>query len=197
MTTNARRLAVRDAAMLAVMGGLPADFGSDYGFGADFGDDPPTPANQMRAWQEKQATKGREALLYPNRGSSAKIQRYCFAINQTVAIDTPEALSMTGKPETEFRPQRVTCNVNMPGFITLDSLKVANVGVLVGGTVDAYDFNPNGQDQELDVPTLTPANEVKATGDYTGTIPVGPGLVAADAFIVALSFKGPASMAGG
>ncbi len=196
MRPKSSDLALRDPAHAAVMGALPgSDFGNDS-WGGDFGDDPPTPANQMKAWQEKQATKNRERILYPNRGSAAKIQRYCFAINQEItALGTPEALSMTGKPETEFRPQRVTANVPAVGFVTLDSLKVANVGVIVGGTLDAFDFAADGIDQELDVPTLTPANEVKATGDYTGTVP--DPLTGTGAYLFALSFKGPATMAGG
>ncbi len=164
-------------------------------FGGDFGDDAPTPANQMKAWQEKQATKQREALLYPNRGSSAKIQRYCFAINYGLQVGTPDAsLVATGKPETEFRPQRITANVPSVGFIMIESLKVANVGVIVGGEVDAFDFSANGSDQELDVPTLTPANEVKVTGEYTG---IDSTLTNGDDFLFCLSFKGPATMAGG
>jgi hypothetical protein len=129
----------------------------------------------------------------------AKIQRYCFAINQDITLGTAVALgggtNMTGKPETEFRPQRITVNTEWVGFLTFGSLKVANVGVLVGGTIDGKDFDALGQDQELDVPTLTPANEVKATGDYTGTVPGY--LVPADTFKIAMSFKGPATMAGG
>lgn len=192
-------LAMRDPAIAALVGGLPADFGNDYGrsfgFGADFGEDAPTPQNMLAAWNEKQLTKQREKALYPNRGSSAKIQRYAFAINQDITLGTAVALSMTGKPETEFRPQRVTLNAPYFGFITIASLKVANVGVIVGGTVDGTDFAYNGMDQELDVPTLTPANEVKATGDYTGTVPGD--LVPVAAYKVAMSFKGPATMAGG
>jgi len=192
---NSAMLALRDPAAAALIGGLPSDFGNDYGFGSDFGADAPTAENMAKAWQEKQATKSRERLLYPNRDSSAKIQRYCFAINQTLPLGVAAAISMTGKPETEFRPQRVTCNVPSVGFVTFGSLKVANVGVLVGGTVDGADFSFNGQDQELDVPTLTPANEVKATGDYTGLVPAPFNNGAA--FTLALSFKGPATMAGG
>jgi hypothetical protein len=199
MNPNSRMLAARDAALAAVMGALPSDFGNDSWGQDDWGADPPTAENQMKAWQEKQATKARENKLYPNRGSETKVERYCFAINQDIVLGVAQALgggtNLTGKPETEFRPQRVTLNAPEVGFITLDNLKVANVGVIVGGTIDGFDFSAGGQDQALDLPTLRTSNEVKADGAYTGTVPGT--LVPGAAFKISLSFKGPSTMAGG
>ena len=193
MRPTSANLAMRDSALAAFVGGLPgADFGNEFAGG--FGDETPTHANMALAFNEKMATRARTRLLRPNEDSQVKVQRYCFAINQDVTIGTAVALRMTGNPETEFRPQRITVNTPSVGFITLSNMKVANVGILVGGVVDAFDFSAIGVGQSLDVPTLSPANAAKIDGDYTGTVPLP--LVLGDAFKVSASFKGPANLAG-
>lgn len=192
MRPTANDLALRDSALAALVGGMPADFGNDFGGG--FGDETPNAANMALAFNEKMATRARERILRPNQDSSTKVQRYCFAINQTLTVGTAVALAMTGNPETEFRPQRITANVPAVGFATYSSMKVANVGILVGGVVDAYDFSAVGVGQSLDVPTLSPANAAKVNGNYTGTVPLP--LVLGDSFVHSISFKGPANLAG-
>jgi hypothetical protein len=213
MTPNSRHLALRDTALAALVGALPgSNFGADYGYGSDYnpsfggapqfgtefghiGDDP-TPQNMAAAWNAVKQTKQRQAILEPNAGSSSKIQRYGFAVNQDITVGTPQQLgggaALGGNPETHFRPQRITVNAPGVGFILLDTIKVANVGVLVGGTHDAFDFAPQGVGQSLDVPTISPANRINVLGAYTGTAPLP--LVAAAAFKVCVSFKGPATM---
>lgn len=197
MTPNSKHLALRDTALAALVGALPgSNFGADYGteFGTEFGHigDDPTPQNMAAAWNAVKKTKARESVLEPNAGSNAKIQRYGFAVNQDITISTPVAIAAGGNPETHFRPQRITVNTPAVGFILVDAIKVANVGVLVGGVHDAMDFNPNGVGQSLDVPTISPANRINVTGAYTGTAPLP--LIAAAAFKVCVSFKGPANM---
>jgi len=198
MKPSSKTLARRDPALAALVGVPVSDFGGDYRFQGDyeFGEDAPTPANMQRAWQEKQATRQREALIDPNRNSLAKIQRYAFGISQTLTLETVAVLSMTGNPQTNFRPQRITTNAPLPAFCRLSTLSVANVGVIVGGQVDAFDFSADGQDQHLDLPTLSPANDVTATGNYDGLLPAG-GYVTATSYRFIVSFKGPATMAGG
>lgn len=185
-----------------------AEFGSDYGFGAEFGDDAAVLANpasahpaavvqsaqNIVAQQRARAahSQRRNMLLEPNSGSSIKVERYTFAINQTLTLGTPVALSMSGQPDTTIRPQRVTMNAPAPGFATISELKVANVSVTVGGTSDAYEYNPLGVGQSLDMPTLSPANRATLLGNYTGYVP--PGFVAATSYIFVASFKGPASI---
>lgn len=201
MRPNSKNLALRDSAAAVLLGAVAphgADFGNDYSFGHDysgFGADAPTPENMQRAWQEKQETRARERLLSPNAGSSVKIQRYAFGVTQTLTLSTAVALSMSGRPETNFRPQRVTANAPLPAFCRISSIKVANVGVIVGGEVDAFDFAANGWDQSLDVPTISPANTVTVTGNYDGLLPDG-GYVTATSYRFIVSFKGPANMAG-
>lgn len=161
---------------------------------AGFGEDAPTPENMQKAWLKERATKQREMLLSPNMNSSVKIQRYTFGVSQTITLATAAALTLSGRPETNFRPQRVTTNAPAPAFARLSSIKVANVGVIVGGELDAFVFNANGVDQSLDVPTISPANSVTVMGTYDGLVPTG--YTTATAFIFNVSFKGPANMAG-
>lgn len=195
MRPNSKSLALRDRAAAALLGAVGAN-GADFGveFGADlFGEDAPTPENMAKAWREKQYTKERERLLTPNAGSSAKIQRYCFGVSQTLTLETPVALSMSNNPQVYIRPQRVTSNAPLPGFARLATLQVGNVGVIVGGDIDAFDVAAVAQDAALDVPTLGPQNTVQVTGNYDGLLPDG-GYVTATSFRFRLSLKGPASM---
>lgn len=187
--------------------GSDFDFGDDYGF--EFGDDAPAfspnqaamvagPSRQQVAqlWtqmnQEKAQTERRTLLLEPNKRSRVKVERYTFAVNQELALGTAEALDMSGQPDTNIRPQRVTSNAPAPGFATLNDIKVANVSVGVGGTLDAYQFNANGVGQTLDMPTLSPANRARVTGNYTGFTPTG--YTAASAYTMVIAFTGPASI---
>jgi hypothetical protein len=200
---NSKVLALRDPAAALLIGALAApgsDFGVEfggydsYGFGApDFGEDAPTAENMAQAWKEKQYTKQRERILSPNAGSSAKIQRYTFGITQTLTLETAVALSMSGNPQTYIRPQRVTSNAPLPAFCRLTAMQVGNVGVLVGGSIDAFDLAAVAQDAALDVPTLGPQNQVQVTGNYDALLPDG-GYVTATSFRFIISFKGPASM---
>ncbi len=199
MKPSIKNLVMRDSALASLVGALApkgADFGADrrYEFGAEFAGDAPTAENMQAAWLRDQATKRREALLSPNAGSSAKIQRYAFGLSQSITLATASALSLSGQPETNIRPQRVTTNAPAPAFASITNIKVANVSV-ISGTLDAYEFAANGEGQELDVPTLSPSNRVTVSGQYSGLLPTG-GYVTATAFLFTTSFKGPADMVG-
>ncbi len=199
MRPNSKVLALRDPAAALLLGALAApgaDFGADYGveFGApDFGDDAPTAENMAKAWKEKQYTKQRERILSPNAGSSAKIQRYTFGLGQTLTLETAAAIELEGKPQVYIRPQRITTNAPCPAFVRLTSMQVGNVGIIVGGAVDAFDFAAQAQDAAVDVPTLGPQNSVEVKGNYDDLLPDG-GYVTATSFRFITSFKGPASM---
>jgi len=176
----------------------PSPFGTEFGtrtrFGDDYGADAPTAENMQRVWDKHVDTKRREKILEPNMDSEAKIQRYTFAANQTLTLGVAAAVNAGQNPETHIRPQRITVNApgGFAGFGTLDSIKVANVGVIVGGTKDMSDFSANAFDTHLDVPTLSPANRVVAVGTYSGRTP--PGYVPGSAFVWCISYTGPASM---
>ncbi len=201
MRPSIKSLVARDSAAAILLGlsvAPDSNFGNDYPFGHDysgFGADAPTQADMQAAWQREQSTNARMRQLNPNAGSDVKVQRYAFGVSQELTLETPVALFLSGRPETNFRPQRVTANVPCPAFARIASIKVANVGVIVGGELDAFDFSANGWDQSLDVPTISPANTVTVTGDYDGLLPDG-GYVTATSYMFIVSFKGPANMAG-
>lgn len=208
------------ASLLGIVPGADfgIDFGSDYGF--EFGDDsglaaagamqihpaaqaaalsqaqPPSQAAAVAAWRQMAVqnahTTQRSLMIEPNKHSTVKVERYTFSINQALVLGTPGALKLTGNPDTNIRPQRVTANAPAPGFATFDELKVANVSVTVGGTVDAYQFNANAVGSHLDLPTLTPANRATALGAYSGFVP--PGFVGGSVYLFAVSFTGPATI---
>lgn len=205
MRPNSKVLALRDPAAAILMGALAApgsNFGVEFGgvpqfagddYGVEFGDDPPTAENMAKAWKEKQYTKQRERILSPNAGSSAKIQRYTFGLGQTLTLETAVAIELEGKPQVYIRPQRITCNAPCPAFARLTSMQVGNVGIIVGGAVDAFDFAAQAQDAAVDVPTLGPQNSIEVKGNYDDLLPDG-GYVTATSFRFITSFKGPASM---
>lgn len=196
------------------------DYGEDDDAGAEFGDDDygsefgaavakavkktlarrsaggnPKLAAMMRAQQAKLArSKKREMLLEPNKGSAVKIEKYAFTVSQAITLGTAVAFTtLTGQPDTSIRPQRLTCNAPSPMFAFLQEIKVANVSVSVGsGLEDAFNYNANGVGQQLDMPTLSPANRMTILGSYTGFVP--PGFVGGTAVFFSATVKGPASI---
>lgn len=168
------------------------DFSSDFGASAR-----PTKAAAMRAWQmerrRRRGTLRRKQMLRPNDGSSIKVERYSFTISQTITFGTLVALSISGNPDTEMRPQRVTMNAPTTFFATVTNLQVANVLVTVGpGIEDAFNYSPLGQGMSLDMPTLTPSNRASMLGSYTGFVP--PGFTGGTVGTFSVSFKGPSSV---
>ncbi len=195
-------LALRDPALGAHVGALPgADFGADrrpqfgnhsFGFGADGA--PPTAADYHAAMQAQRATRNRTELLHPNRDSDISVMRFSWGIEETLTLETADTgLLLTGNPEVDFRPQRVTSNVPLPGMCTINSMKAANVDAIVGGQVDAFIYSALAQGAEVDFPTLTPANTMKITGAYSGLLPDG-GYVTATDFVYNIAFTGPAGL---
>lgn len=173
----------RDAASAFAPRG--SSFGAE-GFGFDYGRGPGGFAG------DPAPSDGRQGLLYPNANSLAKIQKYVFAVNQTVVQQTAQAIAATQNPQTQIRPQRVTCNAPQEGWGTLTNIQLANVNVLVGGVVDMFDFSARAMDSQMDLPTLSPANAVQVAGAYSGLL--SPGYPAGANYIWALSLKGPSNM---
>jgi hypothetical protein len=222
MKPNAQQLALRDPALAALMGvsALGADFGAEFGdpdpdpdidefgdpdldddMGAEFGGSAMVPSSQqlVKMWHLRRQRALRSAArirhLDPNRGSSLKVERYCFSISQTITIGTASALTLQGNPDTTFRPQELVVNVPTPGFATLDQIRCANVSIMVGpNAVDAWMFNANSLRSHLDLPTLTPANRATLTGSYTG---FEGGYPSGLSYALTAAFTGPASVAGG
>jgi hypothetical protein len=143
--------------------------------------------------RRQQHRNHRAMLLEPNKYSDLKVERYTFAVNATItALGTGGGISGSNSPDVNFRPQRVTANVVSPGMVFITDARVANVSFTVGGQIDAWQWNANGVGQQLDVPTLTPANKASFSGNYTGLTP-SP-LSGTTAYGFSLAFTGPASI---
>lgn len=192
---TAQMLAMRDPALAILLGAMaPADFGAEADFGADFegdydfGED--NGGGGPQAWQAQGQGRGR--LLNPNKGSSVKVERYTFGLTEDLVLQTASSIDTTENPTTTIRPQRITTNAPVPAFARLTDIKVANVSAIVGGQIDAFQLNANGQGQGLDLPLLSPANAVKVTGSYSGLVPTG--YTAAAAFVFCVGLSGPSRM---
>lgn len=211
-------LVKRDPALAILMGAIggsyegDADFGVDFGddmgvdFGddvaGDFGDDMGADFGAHRSIQKfhrhaaaAHHTK-RVLALDPNRGSSRKIEGYLFTMSQVLTFGTAAAISMTNQPDVTIRPQRALFNVGAYGLAYISEIKVANVSAIVGGSssTDAAFLSGTGVGVKLDLPTLTPANRLSITGNWTTYVP--PGYVAAASYTLVFSAIGPAEMAG-
>lgn len=211
MRPNSQTLALRDpalASILGVIGSAGDDFGGEFddfglddeAFGFEFGAEAAARGMSaaeiqsvvQQAQQAKMATAQRARLISPNKGSSLKIQRYSFNLNAALVLNTAATFAGAGAPQTDLRPQRITFNVPSVAFCLIDRLQVANVGVIVGGRADAYQYNANGVGQSLDLPTLNPSNQAAVSGEYTGYVP--PGFVAGTAFTLCVGLTGPANI---
>lgn len=192
-------------------------FGDDHGFGFGAAAPPPphlahhaahpahgagnpTAQQAMALWHKHHTqaahTAHREMILEPNKHSTLKIERYRFPLNMNIVLGSPLAINMSSQPDCKIRPQRLTSNAPVPMFATLSEIKVANVAVTIGGgnSVDAFEFNANGQGQEMDLPTIEPSNKATVVGQYNGLVP--PGFLGGSSVLFVLSFTGPSTMAG-
>jgi len=215
-------IAMRDLADASLMGAVdddfgvegdfePDQFGSEDDFGVEFGEEDifgvaaPQASAAMVNHPDPRVRKilhhhirrgelreSRLRLLEPNRGSELKVERYTFGIVAYCTLTVPGTLGNSNSPDVNFRPQRVTMNVPSPGFILISDARVANVSFVVGGSVDAWQFNANAVGESLDVPTLTPANRATWTGTYTGLVPTP--LSGSGSYTVIMAFTGPASI---
>jgi len=146
-----------------------------------------------RTWIRELRRGAQERILNPNAGSEIKVERYVFAVNDTIKeIGKEQALSGTNSPDVNFRAQRLTANVTHPGMVLLTDGRVANVSFTVGGICDAWAWNPQATDQVLDLPTLTPANSAHFSGSYTGRVPQDMQDLAGKPYVFTLSLTGPA-----
>ncbi len=175
---------------------------SDFGYTPEFGADLPTsgevppPHVAVALWQQHKRdgmrTNQRTQLLEPNRGSKVKVEKYCFGLNQALVIGTAASVSAERSPSASIRPQRVCVNAPTPAFGTFSDMKVANVSVILGGSIDAFQWSAFGVGVALDMPTLSPSNSATVTGLYTGFVP--PGFAGGFAFPYCIGLTGPASI---
>jgi hypothetical protein len=158
---------------------------------------------ERREWRTVQ-TRLRELILEPSKNSDVKIERYSFPIAYGLILGKGERLTtVTGKdrndgiqstPSVYLRPQRVTSNCPIVGFLYLDSIIAGNIECLVGiHAEDAFNYCAGAYDSVLDIPTISPGIPLKLRGFYTGLIPNAP-YKEGEKFLFSISFKGPASM---
>jgi hypothetical protein len=144
------------------------------------------------------STYGRTLLLDPNRESTVKVERYSFSFSPAIALVLGTASPLgtfTANPSTSIKGQRVVTNAPAAGFVTLDSLQIANVNVFVGTTEDAFTYTATAQNVVLDLPRLDPQNRATASGDYSGSLP--PGFSSGAPFKFVVTLQGPSTLAGG
>lgn len=179
------------------------DFGAEFGaddadWGAEFGVTKAPSAAALMALHKKQmmkaqASANRAKLLEPNKHSDIKVERYSFGLSQAIVIGTAVAISLSGNPSVDLRPQRICTNVPGPNFVFLSLIQVANVVVTVGnGVEDANDYSSGAVGTMLDLPTLSTQTPARVTGNYFGFIP--PAYVNGAASFFTTSFKGWANI---
>jgi hypothetical protein len=177
-------------------------FGGDYDqFGADAAPAALHPAQVQSIVKAHvsatNAANRRKSLIDPNMNSNVKIPRYSFSITtQITAVGTAQAgLSLQGNPTTHFHPEDVTTNISQPGFVLITDGRVANVSWTVGGTTDAYVFNPISTGSRMSLPPLTPANQATVLANYTGLPLIGL-TTYTGSFPFMVTFSGHATVAG-
>jgi hypothetical protein len=141
-----------------------------------------------RIWGEVR-TLQRRLVLEPNMGSKVLVEEYVFALSREVVLGTPTEFEMVDSPDVTIRVQDIRANVNDPGLFVFRDMRVANVSTMVGGEIDAAQFNRWSQ---IDWPTMTPANRARASVRYTGKIPAG--FKDGDKYTFCLSMRGPAGL---
>jgi hypothetical protein len=147
--------------------------------------------------------------LRPNEGSPVAVERYALAVFAANVDGSPhyldngemgtKFLSGTQKPDAYFRPQRATTNVPAPGMIIVTSAKIANI-TFMGSPVDAWMWNANARDEQLDLPTVTPADKATFAATYFGGLTFNhaiPNHLSDDStWLFIVSFTGPATITG-
>jgi hypothetical protein len=200
------------------MGRFGVGFGDDMGFGSQWGFGAPhphamahhaphphhpaahhaPPHHAPMQHHSPHSTYGRTLLLDPNRESTVKVERYSFSFSPaaSLVLGTASPLgTFTANPSTSIKGQRVVTNAPAAGFVTLDSLQIANVNVFVGTTEDAFTYTAVAQNVVLDLPRLDPQNRATASGDYSGSLP--PGFSSGASFKFVVTLQGPSTLAGG
>lgn len=184
--------------------GYAGSFGDDMGYAGSFGDDfglaKPPPHAALASKRVAAMTARREHLLNPNKNSLVKTESYKFNVdingvtNTIPKFGTADTLSGSNTPDTWFRPERATLNVQDAGLVLVTDIKVGNVSGQVGGSSDGFDLSPLGVGSgKLSLPLMNPSTKAKFTGSWTSFIP--PARVPGSEYHLTLGFVGFATMA--
>jgi hypothetical protein len=146
----------------------------------------------MHLLAQRQKTEERLALLDPNAGSTEKIERYTFSMNQEVVLGASEAIFMTSSPLTDIKPERLIFNAPCYGFAFITQAQIGNTSVIIGSGEDAANYSQVAVDVRLSMPLLRTQNRALIGGTYTGISPAPytPG----NEFNFTSTFHGPARM---
>jgi hypothetical protein len=190
--------------------GYAGNFGDDMGYSGSFGDDFGAAAAAMAkvpshprlaAKRVAVMTSKRENLLNPNKHSLVKTESYKFnvaitnpATSASPLFGTASALAGTNTPDTWFRPERATLNVQDAGLVMVSDIKVGNVSAQVGGQSDGFDLSPLGVGSgRLSLPLMNQSTKASFTGTWSAFIP--PARVPGSLYTLTLGFVGWATMA--
>lgn len=105
-------------------------------------------------------TYQRRLEVDPNCDSDFKVEKYMLGLSHKVVQQGAHSFGMSTQPDVSMRVQKIYSNVQEPGLYIITEIRTANVGLIVGGNIDAYTLRDG---LEVDSPTLTPANKVFAT----------------------------------
>jgi hypothetical protein len=183
--------------------GDEGDYGADAGAdaGADYGHHKHHPHHghhkhpHVAAHERMLAeTHSRMRMLDPNGSSRVKVEGYGFPITQSVILGVVSNIFQTLQPNAMIKPTVMVTNAPVPGFVSLSSVLIANVNTIIGGSDDAYHYNPNSLRTYSRFPLLDMSTRATMSGTYSGLVP--PGYAPAFAFPFTLTLYGPAVLAG-
>lgn len=146
----------------------------------------------MLAQRQAAKTEERLMLLDPNCGSTEKIGRYTFSLNQQLVLGVPEAITITNNPTTDIKPEKLIFNAPAFNFALISVLQIGNVSVIIGGFEDAANYGPTALGVHVSMPLLRTSNRAQVTGEYTGLAPA-PYTSGAE-YSFTLTLQGPARM---
>lgn len=119
------------------------------------------------AWDIVLGLKGEDRPSPPISTSSSYVERFAFSVSKEITLGTPCRVDMADSPDVTIRPEAIIANISWPGFLIVDDILIANVSVLAGGSIDAF----NLRWKMINSPTLTPANRMSVYARYTGLVP--------------------------
>jgi hypothetical protein len=130
-------------------------------------------------------------------GNSDYINRgYRFSVGFDVEIGIKTVISAKMQTTAGIKGRRMYTNVPTHSLIYIDCLIFANINIILGDVIDAYDISMHNPRAVLDVylPELTMDNYVKLHGQYNGR--TWPGFQHLDIFKLLLTIEGNTMLAG-
>jgi hypothetical protein len=99
-----------------------------------------------------------------------RIERYTWTLHANLRFGTKNGFELRGRPQVTLRPDHFVTNAPMPGFVTLDALRLGTATLLMG-THDAFEFSAQSFSGRLDCPIVRPDQEAVIRCYHTGQVP--------------------------